>query len=91
MNVKTPYIIASKPIHYSWIRDNGKGKIPALMGDLAKGINAFKSGLKEEKKEISEAAKVINEDKDSETVMSEEKEEVLHGRFIYSFIILSIS
>ena len=54
----------------------GKGKIPALMGDLAKGINAFKSGLKEEKKEISEAAKVINEDKDSETVMAEEKEEV---------------
>ncbi|MBY0431625.1 MAG: twin-arginine translocase TatA/TatE family subunit [Rhodospirillales bacterium] len=26
----------------------GKGKIPSLMGDLAKGVKAFKSGLKEE-------------------------------------------
>lgn len=24
----------------------GKGKIPALMGDFAKGINAFKKGIK---------------------------------------------
>ncbi len=53
----------------------GKGKIPALMGDLAKGINAFKSGLKEEKKEITEAAKVINEDNAAETVMSDNKDE----------------
>ena len=26
----------------------GAGKIPRLMGDVAKGINAFKKGLKEE-------------------------------------------
>lgn len=26
----------------------GAGKIPRLMGDVAKGINAFKRGLKEE-------------------------------------------
>lgn len=26
----------------------GRGKIPALMGDMAKGIKAFKSGMKEE-------------------------------------------
>lgn len=26
----------------------GAGKIPALMGDVAKGINSFKRGLKEE-------------------------------------------
>lgn len=26
----------------------GAGKIPRLMGDLAKGVKAFKSGLKEE-------------------------------------------
>lgn len=26
----------------------GKGKIPALMGDFAKGINAFKKGIKSE-------------------------------------------
>ena len=30
MNVKRSYIIASKRIHFSWIRDNGKGKIPAF-------------------------------------------------------------
>ena len=26
----------------------GKNKIPSLMGDMAKGIKAFKSGMKEE-------------------------------------------
>lgn len=26
----------------------GKNKIPGLMGDMAKGINAFKKGLKDE-------------------------------------------
>lgn len=26
----------------------GAGKIPRLMGDVAKGVNAFKKGLKEE-------------------------------------------
>ncbi len=28
----------------------GRGKIPALMGDMAKGIKAFKSGMKEDPK-----------------------------------------
>ena len=41
----------------------GKGKIPALMGDLAKGINAFKSGLKSTESEVAESAKVIEEEK----------------------------
>ncbi|MCC7426201.1 MAG: twin-arginine translocase TatA/TatE family subunit [Alphaproteobacteria bacterium] len=35
----------------------GGGKISGLMGDLAKGIKAFKSGLKEDEKEQAEAAK----------------------------------
>lgn len=37
----------------------GAGKIPRLMGDVAKGINAFKKGLKDddEPKEKIEAAK----------------------------------
>lgn len=26
----------------------GAGKLPTLMGDMAKGVNAFKRGLKEE-------------------------------------------
>lgn len=39
----------------------GAGKIPRLMGDLAKGVKAFKSGLKEdETAEASEAPKQIN-------------------------------
>lgn len=28
----------------------GRGKIPALMGDMAKGIKAFKAGMKEDPK-----------------------------------------
>lgn len=32
----------------------GRGKIPGLMGDMAKGIKAFKSGLKDE--DASESA-----------------------------------
>ena len=32
----------------------GRGKLSNLMGDLAKGIKAFKSGLREEKEEIAE-------------------------------------
>ncbi|MBM3515780.1 MAG: twin-arginine translocase TatA/TatE family subunit [Alphaproteobacteria bacterium] len=37
----------------------GAGKIPRLMGDLAKGITAFKKGLKEELPGDSEAPKPI--------------------------------
>ena len=35
----------------------GRGKIPSLMGDIAKGINSFKKGLKEDT-EAKEEAKV---------------------------------
>ena len=34
----------------------GRGKIPALMGDVAKGIKSFKKGMKEDPED--EAAKV---------------------------------
>jgi sec-independent protein translocase protein TatA len=34
----------------------GRNRIPAVMGDLAKGIKAFKSGMKEEKDEASAGA-----------------------------------
>lgn len=33
----------------------GAGKLPSVMGDLAKGVKAFKSGMKDE--ENAEAAK----------------------------------
>lgn len=43
----------------------GRGKISQIMGDFAKGINAFKKGLKDEEKKGDEAenAKVIEQDK----------------------------
>ena len=34
----------------------GRGRIPGLMGDMAKGINAFRSGLREGKEDEAEAA-----------------------------------
>lgn len=34
----------------------GRGKISSLMGDVAKGINSFKKGLKEGEDEVSKAA-----------------------------------
>jgi len=44
----------------------GRGKISQIMGDFAKGINAFKKGLKDDDKtKVDEAAnaKVIEQDK----------------------------
>ena len=42
----------------------GRGKIPALMGDVAKGIKSFKKGMKEDPEE--ESAKV--EDKTEKAI-----------------------
>lgn len=42
----------------------GRGKIPALMGDVAKGIKSFKKGMKEEPEE--DKAKV--EDKGDQAI-----------------------
>lgn len=52
----------------------GKGKIPALMGDVAKGVKAFKSGLKDEEADKADA-KAIDSDQDNETSMAKEKDE----------------
>ncbi len=41
----------------------GRGKIPSLMGDVAKGIKSFKSNMKEPEKEATDAdAKKIEAD-----------------------------
>ncbi|NKB44056.1 MAG: twin-arginine translocase TatA/TatE family subunit [Alphaproteobacteria bacterium] len=53
----------------------GKGKIPALMGDVAKGVKAFKSGLKDDEPDTAEAAKAIDEDAAGDTTMAKEKDE----------------
>ncbi len=34
----------------------GAGKIPQIMGDVAKGLKAFKEGVKEGEKTVSEAS-----------------------------------
>jgi sec-independent protein translocase protein TatA len=34
----------------------GAGKIPKLMGDMAKGVTAFKKGLKEAEEEVAKPA-----------------------------------
>ena len=32
----------------------GRGKIPQLMGDMAKGIKSFKKGMKQEDKDVDD-------------------------------------
>ncbi|NKB49139.1 MAG: twin-arginine translocase TatA/TatE family subunit [Alphaproteobacteria bacterium] len=39
----------------------GRGKIPSLMGDVAKGIKSFKSNMKEQEEEPAEAKKIETE------------------------------
>jgi sec-independent protein translocase protein TatA len=34
----------------------GRGKIPELMGDVAKGINSFKNGMKDDDKQSAETS-----------------------------------
>ena len=44
----------------------GRGKISDLMGDVAKGINSFKKGLKDEDTKVADAI----DQKETETVGS---------------------
>lgn len=39
----------------------GAGKLPRVMGDVAKGIKNFRSGMKEEEESAEESAKQIDE------------------------------
>ncbi|MGA0346349.1 MAG: twin-arginine translocase TatA/TatE family subunit [Alphaproteobacteria bacterium] len=45
----------------------GRGKLSQLMGDMAKGITAFKKGLKDEQSNDSDA-KVIERSSEQDTV-----------------------
>ena len=49
----------------------GRGKISALMGDVAKGIKSFKRGMKDSTQDQSES--VSSEDKSSEDPNSDKK------------------
>ena len=53
----------------------GRGRIPNLMGDMAKGINAFRSGLREGKEEEAEAGSTATaacEPEPAKTIEAEE-------------------
>ena len=46
----------------------GRGKIPELMGDVAKGIKNFKSGMADDEKEVADDASKTVEQQEAETV-----------------------
>lgn len=60
----------------------GRGKIPTLMGDMAKGIKAFKSGMKEDE-DAETPPKAIDQDtKDPATAAADatvKKDEAAQG------------
>ncbi|MBF0354176.1 MAG: twin-arginine translocase TatA/TatE family subunit [Alphaproteobacteria bacterium] len=58
----------------------GAGKLPRLMGDMAKGVKAFKAGLKEEGGESGEADAAAKADpkpidQSAQTTMAEAKKD----------------
>jgi sec-independent protein translocase protein TatA len=50
----------------------GRGKIPELMGDMAKGIKSFKQGMSED--EEAEEAKTVVEHRADETLATSPKQ-----------------
>lgn len=58
----------------------GKGKLSGLMGDLAKGIKAFKSGMKEDETTASTAPPQAQVPPPSVTATSTTAEHAAHDR-----------
>ncbi|MBC7953003.1 MAG: twin-arginine translocase TatA/TatE family subunit [Rhodospirillaceae bacterium] len=56
----------------------GAGKIPNLMGDMAKGVKAFKKGLSDEDSDTASAAKSSQQIDSQDTVKPVDKESVKH-------------
>lgn len=56
----------------------GRGKIPSLMGDIAKGIKSFKSNMKEEDKTEPDTQK-IEETASEPAVTSARKDEAANS------------
>jgi len=50
----------------------GAGKLPRVMGDIAKGVKSFKSGLKDDPAEGAEAAKEAPAKEEPATVQATE-------------------
>ena len=51
----------------------GRGKIPELMGDMAKGIKSFKKGMSEEDEAAAAAAKTVEHRADEPVKASKQK------------------
>jgi sec-independent protein translocase protein TatA len=49
----------------------GAGRIPRLMGDMAKGVKAFKSGMKDESDDNAAAKKQVTNEGGETTTTSE--------------------
>ena len=56
----------------------GRGKIPSLMGDIAKGIKSFKSNMKDEEKAEADTQK-LEESKTDSVVTSARKDEAANS------------
>ncbi len=50
----------------------GRGKIPELMGDMAKGIKSFKKGMADDEEDVADKARTV-EHRNDETVSAREK------------------
>ena len=57
----------------------GRGKIPALMGDIATGIKSFKKGMKEEGQAEGEDGKVIDAEASTAARSNAEKDKATSG------------
>lgn len=57
----------------------GRGKIPALMGDIATGIKSFKKGMKEEGQAEGEDGKVINAESSTTARSDAQKDKATNG------------
>ncbi len=51
----------------------GRGKIPTLMGDVAKGIKSFKSNMKETDEDSADAKKIEAESTAAATAVQDEQ------------------
>lgn len=53
----------------------GAGKLPRLMGDMAKGVKAFKAGLKDEDEAKAEAKPLENQPQSQANATTAQKDE----------------
>lgn len=51
----------------------GRGKIPELMGDMAKGIKSFKKGMADDDEDVAEAKRTVEHRADESVTAPREK------------------